>query len=176
MYSGSLQWIPQGDQASIFTGDKAIRPIHDDIILAKLKPGQSIQLECFAVKGIGRDHAKWSPVCTASYRMLPVVEIQQEVKGSDALAMKAKCPMNVFDIEDSLLVVKNPKNCTVCRECIRNPKDRDIISLSRLRTHFLFKVESTGAISAEEVFKRAVRVLANKAKAIKDSLDGIDDV
>jgi DNA-directed RNA polymerase I and III subunit RPAC1 len=35
--------------------------------------GQAIELEAHAVKGIGKTHAKWSPVATAKYRMLPEV-------------------------------------------------------------------------------------------------------
>jgi hypothetical protein len=34
---------------------------------------QTIELEAHAVKGIGKVHAKWSPVATAWYRMLPEV-------------------------------------------------------------------------------------------------------
>lgn len=36
---------------------------------------QAIELEAHAVKGIGKDHAKWSPVATAWYRMLPEVNV-----------------------------------------------------------------------------------------------------
>lgn len=42
-----------------------------------LKPNalifQEIELEAHAVKGMGKTHAKWSPVATAWYRMLPEV-------------------------------------------------------------------------------------------------------
>ena len=34
---------------------------------------QEIELEAHAVKGLGKTHAKWSPVATAFYRMLPEV-------------------------------------------------------------------------------------------------------
>lgn len=34
---------------------------------------QEIELEAHAVKGVGKTHAKWSPVATAWYRMLPEV-------------------------------------------------------------------------------------------------------
>jgi len=34
---------------------------------------QCIQLEAHAVKGIGKTHAKWSPVATAWYKLLPEV-------------------------------------------------------------------------------------------------------
>lgn len=36
---------------------------------------QEIELEAHAVKGMGKTHAKWSPVATAWYRMLPEVNV-----------------------------------------------------------------------------------------------------
>jgi RNA polymerase Rpb3/RpoA insert domain len=42
--------------------------ILQDILLAKLRPGQEIGLEMHARKGVGKDHAKYSPVATAAYR------------------------------------------------------------------------------------------------------------
>ena len=47
--------------------------MHSDIVLVKLKPGQSIHLEIYACKGTAVTHAKFSPVCPASYRMHPQV-------------------------------------------------------------------------------------------------------
>ena len=34
-------------------------------------------LRCHCVKGIGRDHAKFSPVATATYRMLPQIKLKR---------------------------------------------------------------------------------------------------
>lgn len=56
IYSRHLEWIPQGNQANQFPD--GIAPVHPDIILAYLKPGQSIALEAFCRKGIGKDHTK----------------------------------------------------------------------------------------------------------------------
>ena len=36
--------------------------IHQEIVLAKLRPGQEVEMELHAIKGLGKDHAKWSPV------------------------------------------------------------------------------------------------------------------
>ncbi|GJY40728.1 DNA-directed RNA polymerases I and III subunit RPAC1 [Tanacetum coccineum] len=53
-----------------------------NIILLKLGPGQEIKLEAYAVKGMGKTHAKWSPVATAWYRMLPEVTTFDKIFGS----------------------------------------------------------------------------------------------
>lgn len=37
------------------------------ILLCKLAKGEKIKLKCIAIKGTGKEHAKWSPVCTVSY-------------------------------------------------------------------------------------------------------------
>ena len=47
--------------------------MHDKILLAKLRAGQQIEVECHATRGLGAEHAKWSPVATAWYRLLPEV-------------------------------------------------------------------------------------------------------
>lgn len=59
----------------------SVNPIHDSgnphntdnrgIIISRLAPGQVLHLDLIARKGIGKDHAKWSPVCTVSYRIFP---------------------------------------------------------------------------------------------------------
>lgn len=52
-------------------GVDPIRPVHSDIPLVILKAGQSVRLEAHCHKGIGKDHTKYSPCATASYRLLP---------------------------------------------------------------------------------------------------------
>lgn len=114
--SSDMKWVPIGNQLQKLK-NTPIRPVYEDILIAKMRPGQEIEMELFCEKGTGRDHAKWSPVATAYYRLLPDITLNEVIKGEDAKELKAKCPMNVFDIEDSgKLFVKNPRACTTCRE------------------------------------------------------------
>ncbi|EOA16690.1 hypothetical protein CARUB_v10004883mg [Capsella rubella] len=104
--------------------DNPITPSFQDILLAKLGPGQEIELEAHAVKGIGKTHAKWSPVATAWYRMLPEVILLKEFKGKHAEELVKVCPKKVFDIEDmgqgrKRATVARPRDCSLCRECLR---------------------------------------------------------
>jgi DNA-directed RNA polymerase I and III subunit RPAC1 len=39
VYSSALEWDPRGDQREVFAQDPP-RPVHSDILLAKLRPGQ----------------------------------------------------------------------------------------------------------------------------------------
>jgi DNA-directed RNA polymerase alpha subunit len=61
--SGHLQWVPQGEQAEVFA-DRPPAPTNPNIVLAKLRPGQEVDMELHAVKSVGKDHAKFSPVGT----------------------------------------------------------------------------------------------------------------
>lgn len=64
VYSNQLKWLPKGRQSSMFR-EANIGPTEGDILLAKMKPGHELDLKVIAVKGIGKDHAKFSPVATA---------------------------------------------------------------------------------------------------------------
>lgn len=57
-------------------------------------------MELICEKGIGKTHAKWSPVSTAYYRLVPDISFKQDIKGEDAEELKKLCPTGVFDIED----------------------------------------------------------------------------
>eukprot|EP00510_Aplanochytrium_minuta_P001617 CAMPEP_0184022126 /NCGR_PEP_ID=MMETSP0954-20121128/10400_1 /TAXON_ID=627963 /ORGANISM="Aplanochytrium sp, Strain PBS07" /LENGTH=257 /DNA_ID=CAMNT_0026304401 /DNA_START=270 /DNA_END=1044 /DNA_ORIENTATION=- len=105
IYSRDLKWVPDDDLNQSERLSPAPATIHDDILIAKLAPGQVIELEMVCVKGIGKDHAKFSPVCTASYRAMPEIQIlregfDDESKKEEYEKLVSCCPMNVFDIED----------------------------------------------------------------------------
>jgi hypothetical protein len=54
-----------GEQAEVFAA-RPPAPTIPETVLVKLRPGQAIEIEMHAVKGLGRDHAKFSPVGTCS--------------------------------------------------------------------------------------------------------------
>lgn len=62
LLSKHLHWKPAGDQQTAFEGFPTPGPTNPDIVLAKLRPGQAVSMELHAVKGVGKDHAKFSPV------------------------------------------------------------------------------------------------------------------
>lgn len=167
VYSSDLKWVPFGDQAQRFKSDPP-RPLHDDILIAKLRPGQEIEMELICEKGIGKTHAKWSPVCTAYYRLMPDIRIVQPIENEDAKELKALCPLGVFDIEDigkskKRAVVGNQDKCTTCRECIRHEKFANRIDLGKKKDVFEFHVESLGIYKPEQLVIESLSKLKEKA-------------
>ncbi|CAD6248337.1 unnamed protein product [Miscanthus lutarioriparius] len=187
--SSELEWLPEGSQLSMsapaHSGDKQKtftsfsqsqkeileKPLgvkFKDITIARLGPGQAIEFEAHAVKGVGKVHAKWSPVATAWYRMLPEVVILEEIKGGKRA------------------VVAKPRACTLCRECIRPEESEEStegaseaqessapwkqIELRRVRDHFIFTIESTGSLRPEVLFTEAVKILEEKCERVISEL------
>ncbi|KAH7430131.1 hypothetical protein KP509_09G085100 [Ceratopteris richardii] len=187
--SEQLQWLPNGSEYQIektsktYTSfscsqetlpalkDNPIASRYPDIILAKLRPGQCIELEAHAVKGMGKTHAKWSPVATARYRMLPEVALLENIRDSLAEELVEKCPVNVFDIEDlsrgrKKAVVARPRDCTLCRECVLGDGWDKRVQIRRVKEHFIFSVESTGALPPDVLFLESVKILEEKCQRL----------
>jgi hypothetical protein len=144
VYARDLTWEAHGAQEEMFPGlGDDVGAVQGDILVAKLAPGQTISLEAHAVKGTGKTHAKWSPVSTAWYRLAPRIALSaaEPFVGADADALVASCPAKVFDIEDAGArrrgVVARPRDCTLCRECIRDPARAPRISLEQVSNHFI---------------------------------------
>jgi DNA-directed RNA polymerase I and III subunit RPAC1 len=176
VYAHQFVFHPQGNQTEHFIGDGAIRPVNPDILVAKMRPGQHIHLRCHCIKGIGADHAKFSPVATASYRLLPSINIKEPILGADAKKFARCFPRGVIALEDDPVtgekkaVVADPMKDTVSRECLRHDEFKDKVVLGRIRDHFIFSVESTGQIDSDEVFLESVRALKVKCERFKRNL------
>lgn len=186
--SSDLKWVPQGNQAQRFGSDPP-RVVFDDIVIAELRPGQKIEAELYVHKGMGKEHAKWSPVCTAFYRLLPEITLEQPILDAKAEELVKTCPMGVFDLEDlgshTQATVARPRNCSMCRECIRLDGWDELVKLRRDRRHFIFSVESVGMYLPEDIVRESLNVLIAKCQQVMttlrearsvDDIDEMDDV
>eukprot|EP00930_Biecheleria_cincta_P072924 TRINITY_DN60269_c0_g1_i1.p1 TRINITY_DN60269_c0_g1~~TRINITY_DN60269_c0_g1_i1.p1 ORF type:complete len:381 (-),score=62.62 TRINITY_DN60269_c0_g1_i1:130-1272(-) len=176
IYSRDLIWKPLSEAQLSEYKDDPPRPVEPDILLAKLKPGQEIECECYCEKGIGKDHAKWSPVCTAFYRLMPEIRLQRDIVGQDAEDLKNCCPKNVFDIEDlpqggKKAIVANARACSTCRECLESfPGEEKGLLLGKRKSHYIFSIESVGQIPAPALFERALLKFKEKCQTAKEVL------
>lgn len=170
--SEHLVWMPLPGQKEMFP---SVHPLHLDIPITKLKPGQRIELTARACKSIGLDHAKFSPVCTAFYRMVPLIEVDNsKLKPHRKEQLVKTCPVGVFDIEDGDVVVKNPRKCTSCRECLRDITIRNYIKVGKEANRYEFTVESVGQRPAYQLVKEALQVLKERCYLISDLIKEAD--
>ncbi|KAL8733278.1 MAG: hypothetical protein Q9181_003654 [Wetmoreana brouardii] len=193
VYAKDLEYVVSGRQDRYFAGEEnAIRSVHPDILLAKMRPGQCIDMEMHCIKGIGADHAKFSPVATASYRLLPSITITKPILGDDARKFARCFPKGVIGLSEvtaeearrresgyeghegeKKAVVKNTFKDTVSRECLRHPEFEGKVKLGRVRDHFIFGVESTGQFQSDELFLESVMILKEKCQTMKRGLANI---
>jgi DNA-directed RNA polymerases I and III subunit RPAC1 len=186
VYSSALVFHPAGRQKELFPAPYgSIGPVNPDILLAKLRPGQVLNLEMHCIKGIGADHAKFSPVATASYRLLPTITITSPITGNDAEKFARCFPRGVIGFEtvtaeeeargegikgEKKAVVRDVMKDTVSRECLRHPEFEGKVKLGRVRDHFIFSIESTGQFDSDELFVDSVKLLKVKCERLRKSL------
>uniref|UniRef100_A0A3P8WPB0 DNA-directed RNA polymerases I and III subunit RPAC1 n=1 Tax=Cynoglossus semilaevis TaxID=244447 RepID=A0A3P8WPB0_CYNSE len=177
VYSRDITWVPIGNQADVFA-DSVIRPVHDDILIAQLRPGHELDIVMHCVKGIGKDHAKFSPVATASYRLLPEITLLEPVEGEKAERLKRCFSPGVIALQDvngtKAAKVVNSRMDTCSREVIRHDDLKNLVKLGRVRDHFIFTVESTGILAPDVLFTEAVKVLMSKCQRFLSELDATE--
>jgi len=182
--SKHLVWEPIGDQKARF-GPEGVKPVVDDILIATLRPGQEIDMLLHCCRGIGKDHAKFSPVGTASYRLMPDLTLTQEIHAGPLAKKLIKCfpkgvlglaPKNPEDpASEKIVVVKNARLDNTSREVLRHEDLKDLIRLRKKRNHFIFTVESIGQIPPEKLFKMAVVALDNHCNEMLIQLSKDDE-
>ncbi|CAM2111361.1 DNA-directed RNA polymerases I and III subunit RPAC1 isoform X2 [Caretta caretta] len=174
VYSKHITWVPLGNQADLFP-DADLRPVHDDILIAQLRPGQEIDVLMHCVKGIGKDHAKFSPVATASYRLLPDITLLQPIEGEAAETLKKCFSPGVIEIQNikgkKVARVANARMDTFSREIFRHDDLKNFVRLARVRDHYIFSVESTGVLPPDVLVSEAIKVLIGKCRRFLDELD-----
>lgn len=174
--SQDLIWKEVGEQTEVFAKNPPA-PLYPDIVLVKLRPGQTVKLELHAVKGVGKDHAKFSPVATASYRLLPQIVIKKPILPEHAEKFQSCFPPGVIRIDPRTKEVSvdqyNVRRDTVSREVLRHPEFEDSVQLSRIRDHFLFNVESESAYAPENLLPEAIKVMRAKIAVIKKAAEAL---
>lgn len=194
VYARDLVWSPVGQQVQRFSEEEGggIRSTNPDILIAKMRPGQVLDLEMHAIKGIGADHAKFSPVATATYRLMPLIDIVKPILGDDARKFARCFPKGVIGLEEvtkeeagragsgyegmegeKKAAVKKPERDTVSRECLRHEEFQGKVKLGRVRDHFIFSVESTGQFPSDLLFLESVKVLKAKCRFLRRNLDNV---
>lgn len=178
VYTKHINWIPLGGQGDLYKAED-VGPVHEDILINKLRPGHELDLKMLAVKGIGRDHAKFSPVATASYRLLPEIQLLADVEGELALKLQSCFSPGVIGVKErsdgeKIAYVKSARYDACSRNVFRYPELKDTVQMGRKKDHFIFKIESVGAYPPNDLFLEAIKVLRNKCRMFIEQLNSVE--
>ncbi len=146
--------------------DPKILPASGEIPLVKLAANQRLIIEAYARLGTGSENAKFQPVSTVAYKYVPVVSVDKSKCDlcGDCVEM---CPKKILRIDDGTISTQNTLDCSLCEICVKSCEP-GAITIDSKKDTFLFKVESSGALTPEDIVERASEVLKERIRVALD--------
>eukprot|EP00475_Leptophrys_vorax_P026993 TRINITY_DN3842_c0_g1_i1.p1 TRINITY_DN3842_c0_g1~~TRINITY_DN3842_c0_g1_i1.p1 ORF type:complete len:348 (-),score=84.15 TRINITY_DN3842_c0_g1_i1:41-943(-) len=151
----------------------------DPVLICKLGKHQELVLEATARKGIGKEHAKWIPAAVAVFQYVPEVIINHAqvdmLNAKEMVAFVNSCPRQVYQyLEQHRTVnIDNPEACIFCDECVRKAEELkrpNMVTIKMKEGRFIFTVETTGALTPEQIVLSSIRILQAKLNLIDEEL------
>ena len=149
-------------------GDASLKVKDEDIPIVELADGQSVLIYAHAVMGTAKQHVKWQVANGVGYKYMPVIDIDDSKVRDSAADVANRCPKKVFEVEKGKLVAKRPIDCSLCQTC--SEMTDGTVSVKGDETNFVFKFETDGSLTAQQVLDKAAEILSEGAKAIADSV------
>ena len=149
-------------------GDPEMMKVKDEFIpIVELTDEQSVMIYAHAVMGTARQHVKWQAAFGVGYKYMPTVKIDGNEVGFDE-PVKV-CKHHVYAMDGRKLdIVEDPKDCICCRQ--EEDGERSGIEIGSDDTVFVFKFETDGSLTAQQVLDKAVELLSADAKAFAEKV------
>ncbi len=151
----------------LISEDSDVVPAYDNIPIVKLGTNQKLTLNAIARIGYAKDHAKWQ-AAIASYQHVPHVTVNTDMCDLGGACIE-ECPRNVLDILDDQLVPKYLYSCNLCGACM-DVCDYDAITVEPVENSFIFRLESFGNMSINDLIQEVMKLFSKKAESLLESV------
>jgi len=163
----------------------------DGIAIVKIGPGQHLKLKAIARMGISKEHAKWCPVAVVTYRFWPILTINETQCLQLTMEQKQQlvdiCPDRILEIDEvtgNLQGVQDIHERATFTEELKffqdqmkkRPEDEDFVTCVQATDRFIFTVETTGAMDADEILLSALRVLKDRLNYLAQEVENLRDM
>lgn len=156
---------------ALISEDPEVSPVSSKIPITYLPPNGKLRFEAYAVMGRGKDHAKWQPVSTISYKYQPVIRINLEACPENCVKCVEACSQGVLAKKDGIIIIDSDE-CSFCDSCKDVcPKEPPAIEVGYSEEAFIFGLEPTGALPPKEIVSQGLRILKDKFTSFKKELD-----
>jgi DNA-directed RNA polymerase II subunit RPB3 len=161
------------------------------IAIVKMGPGQRLKLKAVARMGTAKEHAKWSPVAVVTYRFWPIITVNEEQVATLTMEQKQElcdiCPDRILEIDDvtgSIKAVENAWDIATFTEDLeyhqnsikKRKEDDDFVTILHSTDRFIFTVETTGVMDADEIVMSALRVLKDRLNYLAQEVENLKDM
>lgn len=141
--------------------DHHIRPFHigdndPGILIAKLRKGQQIKLTCIAKKGLGKEHAKWSPCTGIAFEYDPHNNLRH----------------TSYWVEDDV-TTEWPISSNGEFEAAKSP--HDVFDFKAKPNNYYMTVETSGSLEPKEVAIAGLKILQAKLVLLQSGLNEIGE-
>jgi len=162
----------------------------EGIAIVKMGPNQKLKLKAIARMGIAKEHAKWSPVAVATYRFWPEIHINHDEMATLTTEQKQElvdvCPDRILEldevtgeiraVEDAWDIATYTEDLDFAQKAMKKrPEDDDFVTVRHSKDRFIFSVETTGAIDADELLLAALKVLQKRLNDLARELETIKE-
>jgi DNA-directed RNA polymerase II subunit RPB3 len=161
------------------------------IAIVKLGPGQHLKLKAIARLGISKEHSKWCPVAVCTYKFWPVITINEEACSTLTMEQKQAlvevCSDRILLLDDVTGGIKAADDAwdkatftedldQFQQTLKKRLEDEDYVKVTPSEDKFIFSVESTGAMDAQEIILSALRVLKDKLMYLQQEVENLKDM
>lgn len=153
------------------------------VLIVKLRKNQELVVNCIARKGIGKDHAKWSPVATAVYKCEPEISLNEELMNKltdhEKLELVNSCPIPILRLNQQTKTLEIERNDSYAydNECMKKAEDfgkGKIVEIKSKEDTFNFFLEGTGVLRPGRIVLQTFKILLSKLDSIKVGLELIE--